>query len=239
MSNSNSSMMIVVVMMMAMVFSVAISGGIGIYGYNQGWFDGTDPPAPPVSTTAPPVSTTDEGTKSSTPTLDQKVYIYANDSCSKDEEGKKWHRMLIDSNGTISPNDKPPMLNCKSLDAGHWKITKAEKYYYYVRNEKTKNYLAVVDGKLAMKDSKGDDAKWSFYKQDENNTWSIRNKSGKFLNVVGNNCNHVPYNNESGLRVYDQDKNKRYALPLEFTWKIATAQHTSQSSIVPTEWQNC
>ena len=239
MSNSNSSMIIVVIMIMAMVFSVAMSGGLGLYGYKQGWFE-TDPPAPPPSTTdgnGDDEEDTKDDSVGSVPTLDKSVYIYANNNCTKDEEGKKWHRMLIDSTGTYDP---APILWCKQNEMnGQWKISKVEKYYYYIRNQETKNYLAVINGNLAMTDSKSDDAKWSIYKQKENNVWGFRNKGGKFLNVKGNNCSHVPRNNDHGLRVYDQDKKERFTLPEEFTWKIGTASVTTSSVVVPTEWQSC
>jgi len=237
-----------------------MAAGIGIYLYNQRSDDETDPPTstPPETTPGPTEEKEggddgdekdddekgdDKESNRPTPSLDTSVWIYANEKCSKNTGKKIWYRMLIDSPGTypnVTDGSNSPTLWCKSQDAGHWKISKADnKYYYYIRNENTKKYLAVVNGKLDMTSSKGDDAKWTFYKQDEENTWSIRNKSGKFLNVKDNNCSHQPKNNDWGIRADEQDKSKRYTLPLQFTWKIATTKWTSESSIIPTEYKNC
>jgi len=228
-------MMIVVVLMIGMVFSVAMSGGIGVYGYNQGWFDATDPPAPAPSTTTDDDDDKKEDT-SSGPSVGKTVYIFSKECTS----GNNWHRFIA----ARRQDTKQPWMHCKN-DGGHsgWKLTKVDKWYYYIQNTKTKKYLtADGDTWIKISDKDGDKSKWAFKKQkDANNEYAIRNKStGKVINIHGNNCSDWQRSDVKGETVLRMDStDDETNAPASARFKIGTAEFTTPSKIVPGTQANC
>jgi hypothetical protein len=229
-------MIIVVIMIMAMVFSVAMSGGLGLYGYNQGWFE-TDPPAPPPSTTKED-DKKDDDTKDDNkgPSTGVTVYLFSKECTA----GDNWHRFIAAERQDTSR----PWMHCKN-DGGHagWKLTKVDTWYYYIQNTKTKKYLT-ADGdtwiKISNKD--GDKSKWAFKKQkDAAKEYAIRNKAtGKVLNIHGNNCSDWQRSDVSGESVLRMDStDDETNAPPSARFKVGTAKHTTPSQIVSSAQANC
>ena len=77
MANANSgSMMMVVVVLLGAALSSSLAGGVGWYGYDQGWFTGGSMGASGDTTTAAPADDAKDATKSKKNVPSGTVYIY-------------------------------------------------------------------------------------------------------------------------------------------------------------------
>ena len=186
---------------------------------------------PVVDPAADETEGVDTDTKSSSPTsggdatkeaskkppVDKKIYIYFGKCASKDSTGA--YKLLSVSESNKNTAD----LNCQKSkgNLSVWRLVKTDKWYYKIRNESTKKFLAVNNETIQMKSSAGQEGHWIVKPQkDDPKMFAIQNrKTRACLNLGGENCTSRT-NLKMFKEKYDVDQVSGGS-----RWKMTEAKH--------------
>jgi hypothetical protein len=120
------------------------------------------------------------------PPVDKKIYISLTKCAEKDSTGAY---KLLSVNG--AKNGVETRCDKASGNLSVWRLQPVDKYYYKIRNESQKKYIAADKEILKLKSSAGDSAShWIVKSQkDDSSSFCIQNrKTRKYLHISGEKC---------------------------------------------------
>ena len=187
MANANSgSMMMVVVVLLGAALSSSLAGGVGWYGYDQGWFTGGSMGASGDTTTAAPADDAKDATKSKKNVpAGTTVYIY-NARCKGADGGKVYKLLSLRGES----KDDVRMFCRKEGNLTSWTLEESGQFYHRIKSKDTKKYLRDDNGALKMSDTKDARSDWLFVAQDLDTAEMaiINRESRRTIDVDGENC---------------------------------------------------